>query len=116
MASDSSRSSWAIFAGGIALGSAAAAGAAYAATSYFLRQQELALQQQQLQQLQQQQLQTAARQQRPRCAQQCLDMHICRCYLTELVFTLHASNVCSRALWCQHTTTISPSQLPFIRT
>lgn len=66
MASDSSRSSWVFFAGGIALGSAAAAGAAYAATSYYLRQQELALQQQQLQQLQQQQLQAAAKQQRGR--------------------------------------------------
>jgi hypothetical protein len=64
MASDSSRSSWALFAGGIALGSAAAAGAAYAATSYYLKQQELALQQQQLQQLQQQHLQVATKRQR----------------------------------------------------
>jgi NADP-dependent 3-hydroxy acid dehydrogenase YdfG len=60
MASDSSRSSWALFAGGIALGSAVAAGAAYAATSYYLKQQELALQQQ----LQQQHLQVATKQQR----------------------------------------------------
>ncbi|KAF6257924.1 hypothetical protein COO60DRAFT_1168536 [Scenedesmus sp. NREL 46B-D3] len=65
MASDSSHSSWAVFAGGIALGSAAAAGAAYAATSYYLRQQELAVQQQQ-QQLQQQHLHITTKQPRPR--------------------------------------------------
>lgn len=86
MASDSSRSSWVIFAGGIALGSAAAAGAAYAATSYYLRQQELALQQQQLQQLQQQQLQAAAKQQRGRCEITILSL-LYVCFL--LLFWLH---------------------------
>jgi hypothetical protein len=47
---DSSRSSWYLFAGGIVLGSAAAAGAAYAITAYYIskEQQQAALRIQEL--------------------------------------------------------------------